>query len=504
MQADTCFAVVIFAFLLTIRFVVECAAATIEIFAADTAITVRENGTTLHTEDWQGGGAVFIDADGIAIAGKNYKKTAKIRAFALLRTPMHRTPTPAAAPFIAGNLWRHLINMTLARSVGILATFIVDFVDILFISRLDDAHLIAGMGFAAAALYFIRAVAIALGITTTVLVARAIGSGDRHRAARYAWDTSAFSFLLLTLLAALAWFAREPILTALGARGASLHHAADYLAIVLIGLPLLALGNCGTSTLFALGSARLAMYVSLSATAAQAVLDPIFIFVCGWGLQGAALASLAAQMVLVVAAWYVVIWRYRLRAPLCLRLLLLNIPAIIAIAVPAVLTNLTSPLATAYAARQMAPFGDDAVAAFAVIIRLVPVGFALLFSLSAAVAPIVGQNAGAAPLAHGPAFGRVFEQAGHGGGKGVRIAGGHQQAIDAIEHHGGQVAHAGGDHRQFGGQVLVDLQGREIEVVLGRVGCRGNVHLRQQSRNLMCLHGTGEAAVLQQAKGRER
>jgi|GEM_PF-2063288 len=208
---------------------------------------------------------------------------------------MHRPPTPATAPFIAGNLWRHLINMTLARSVGILATFIVDFVDILFISHLDDAHLIAAIGFAAAALYFIRAVAIALGITTTVLVARAIGSGDRHRAARYAWDTSAFSFLLLTLLAALAWFAREPILATLGARGASLHHAADYLAIDLIGLPLLALGNCGTSTLFALGSARLAMLVSLSATVTQAVLDPILIFACGWGLQGAALASLAAQ-----------------------------------------------------------------------------------------------------------------------------------------------------------------------------------------------------------------
>ena len=309
---------------------------------------------------------------------------------------MHRTPTPATAPFIAGNLWRHLINMTLARSVGILTTFIVDFVDILFISRLDDAHLIAGMGFAAAALYFIRAVAIALGITTTVLVARAIGSGDRHRAARYAWDTSIFSFLLLSLLAALTWFAREPILAALGARGATLHHAANYLGIILVGMPLLALGNCGTSTLFALGSARMAMLVSLGATVTQAVLDPILIFACGWGLQGAALASLAAQIVLVVAAWYVVIYRYHLRAPLRQRLLALNIPAIVAIAVPAVLTNLTSPLATAYAARQMALFGDDAVAAFAVIIRLVPVGFALLFSLSAAVAPIVGQNAGAA------------------------------------------------------------------------------------------------------------
>lgn len=327
-------------------------------------------------------------------------KTATIRAFALpYPTRMNRSLDPANAPFIEGSIWRHLINMTCARSVGILATFIVDFVDILFISRLGDARLIAGLGFAAAALYFIRAIAIALGITTTVLVARAIGGGDRHRAARYAWDTSAFSFILLTLLAAIAWFARVPILAALGAQGETLAHAADYLAIVLIGLPLLTLGNCGTSTLFALGSARLAMYVSIGATATQAVLDPIFIFVCGWGLRGAALAALISQAVLVAAAWYVVIWRYRLRAPLCLRLLMLNIPAIVAIAVPAMLTNLTSPLATAFAARQMAAFGDDAVAAFAVIIRLVPVGFALLFSLSAAVAPIIGQNAGAARFA---------------------------------------------------------------------------------------------------------
>lgn len=80
---------------------------------------------------------------------------------------MHRSPTPANAPFIVGSIWRHLLNMTLARSVGILATFVVDFVDILFISRLGDARLVAGIGFAAAALYFIRAVAIALGITTT-------------------------------------------------------------------------------------------------------------------------------------------------------------------------------------------------------------------------------------------------------------------------------------------------------------------------------------------------
>ncbi|WP_298643120.1 MATE family efflux transporter [uncultured Cardiobacterium sp.] len=300
------------------------------------------------------------------------------------------------AVFAEGGLWRHLLSMTAARSVGIMATFVVDFVDVLFISRLGDARLVAAVGFSAAALFFIRAIAIALGIATTALVAQAVGSGNEQRAARYAFNLSLLSFVLMATIATAVWLGRGTVLPWVGASGETLHFASGYLGIVLTGLPLLSLGNCGTATLFALGSARLAMLVSLSATLTQAALDPVFIFVLGWGLHGAALAAVCAQAVMAAVAWYCLLCRYRLRAPLAPHLLAADIPAITAIAFPAMLTNLTSPIATAYAARSMAQFGDAAVSAFAVIMRLVPLGFALLFSLSAAVAPIVGQNAGAA------------------------------------------------------------------------------------------------------------
>ena len=177
--------------------------------------------------------------------------------------------------------------MTAARSVGIMATFVVDFVDVLFISRLGDTRLVAAVGFSAAALFFIRAIAIALGIATTALVAQAVGSGNGQRAARYAFNLSLLSFVLMTTIAAAVWLGRGTVLSWVGASGETLHFASGYLGIVLIGLPLLSLGNCGTATLFALGSARLAMLVSLSATLTQAALDPVFIFVLGWGLRGA-------------------------------------------------------------------------------------------------------------------------------------------------------------------------------------------------------------------------
>jgi Na+-driven multidrug efflux pump len=72
-----------------------------------------------------------------------------------------------------------------------------------------------------------------------------------------------------------------------------------------------------------------------------------------------------------------------------------DFPAIWAIALPAILTQLATPFANAYVTYEVAPFGDEAVAASAIIGRLIPVAFGMIFSLSGSVGPIIGQNFGA-------------------------------------------------------------------------------------------------------------
>ncbi|MEN0001722.1 MAG: MATE family efflux transporter, partial [Pseudomonadota bacterium] len=62
---------------------------------------------------------------------------------------------------------------------------------------------------------------------------------------------------------------------------------------------------------------------------------------------------------------------------------------------PAVMTQLATPIGNAYVTAEIARYGDDAVAAWAVIGRLVPVAFGVIFALSGAVGPILGQNYGA-------------------------------------------------------------------------------------------------------------
>ena len=65
------------------------------------------------------------------------------------------------------------------------------------------------------------------------------------------------------------------------------------------------------------------------------------------------------------------------------------------IALPAILTNIAAPVANAYSVRAMSEFGQAAVAAGTIIDRVTPVAFGVLFAMSGAVGPIIGQNFGA-------------------------------------------------------------------------------------------------------------
>jgi Na+-driven multidrug efflux pump len=92
---------------------------------------------------------------------------------------------------------------------------------------------------------------------------------------------------------------------------------------------------------------------------------------------------------------YGVVWVHDLWGRLRVRTVLADAPAHIAVAIPAVLTNVATPVANAYVTRAMAPFGDTAVAGWAIVGRVIPVAFGAIFALSATVGPIIGQNYGA-------------------------------------------------------------------------------------------------------------
>jgi Na+-driven multidrug efflux pump len=151
----------------------------------------------------------------------------------------------------------------------------------------------------------------------------------------------------------------------------------------------------GGAILRAHGDARRAMMATIWGGVVNAVLDPILIFGLDLELTGAALASVSARIAIAVVALIPLIRHYGGFDRPTRDSLTVDLRPILAIAIPAILTQLATPIGQAYVTRSMAEFGEEAVAGMAIIARMTPVGFGIIFALSGAIGPIIGQNAGA-------------------------------------------------------------------------------------------------------------
>ena len=137
------------------------------------------------------------------------------------------------------------------------------------------------------------------------------------------------------------------------------------------------------------------MMVTLAGGIATAITDPILIFWLDFGVDGAAMATVLSRIMFVVVGSHGAIVVHRLMARPSLAQAAADFRPMFAVAGPAILTNLASPLALAFIMRVLAPFGEAIIAANAVVDRLVPIAFGVLFALTGAVGPIFGQNLGA-------------------------------------------------------------------------------------------------------------
>ena len=185
------------------------------------------------------------------------------------------------------------------------------------------------------------------------------------------------------------------LLSLLGAQGEAKRLAQLFIWTMTPGYILIAGAICCSFILRGLGDARRAMYITLSTALVTALADPIFIFGLGWGIQGAAAATVLGYVVSFGIGLHGVAKVHRFLNPMRLGGLKRDFPALWAIAFPAILTQLATPFANAYMTHEIAPFGDEAVAGFAIVGRVIPVAFGIIFALAGSVGPIIGQNHGA-------------------------------------------------------------------------------------------------------------
>jgi len=199
---------------------------------------------------------------------------------------------PAAtttARFLTGSLLRHVLVMAGTGAIGLVAVFAVDLINLFYISRLGEQAIAAAVGFAGVVAFFHTSICIGMMIGITACVARLLGANRLADARRMATHSLLIMVAVTAVLGLGTVLFLHPLLIALGAREEVARLAQRYLTVTMPSLPLLGLGMAGSALLRSVGDARRSMTVTLGAAAITACLDPLFIFVFGLGLDGAAI-----------------------------------------------------------------------------------------------------------------------------------------------------------------------------------------------------------------------
>jgi Na+-driven multidrug efflux pump len=144
---------------------------------------------------------------------------------------------------------------------------------------------------------FVLAVGALMGDGAAAYMSLKLGQDEEGEAAKSAAFGLIGSVAAGILIAVLYLIFMEPLCWVLGGTEANFSYAFSYGRIIAIGVPFVAISVAYGSIIRADGNPRLGMIGLLIGCVLNVILDPVFIFVCKWGMAGAALATIIGQIV---------------------------------------------------------------------------------------------------------------------------------------------------------------------------------------------------------------
>ncbi|KAA1161838.1 MATE family efflux transporter [Pseudoalteromonas distincta] len=295
-----------------------------------------------------------------------------------------------------------LKTMTIPMIFGMITLMMFNIVDTFFISLLGTEPL-AAVSFTFPVTFTVISLAIGLGIGTSAVIAKALGSNKIDEARFDASISLMVGVVLVIVLSSVGYLLIDPIFTLLGAGAQVLPLIHEYMNVWFIGSVFLITPMIGNSVLRASGGTKTPSIVMGGAGLINAVLDPILIFGFGpvpaLGIQGAAIASVVAWSVAVVIILYILAVKKRLLSLKAGKQTVTGaIRKILKIGLPAAGANMLTPVAMAVMTALVAHHGPEAVAAFGVGSRIESIASILVLALSMTLPPFVSQNFGAGKL----------------------------------------------------------------------------------------------------------
>ncbi|MGD1823181.1 MAG: MATE family efflux transporter [Pleomorphochaeta sp.] len=295
-----------------------------------------------------------------------------------------------------GSINKTLLRLGIPTMIGMIISALYSVVDAYFAGNLGVQQ-VGAISIVFPIVQIIIGLGMMFGTGAASYLSRLLGDEDRVKANKVASSALFYSIFVGLLLIIISLCFLTPLLKILGATNTILPYAKSY-AIIFISGSILNIFNITMNNLVAAeGRTKLTMTSMIVGGGLNIILDPIFIFVFNMGIQGAAIATVVSQA--ITSLIYV---NYILRNKGCLKFHYSfvefdksTLKEILKVGIPILIYQFLTSFSMAMMNSSASNYGDSAIAAFGVVMRLMTLGTYVVFGFMKGFQPFVGYNYGA-------------------------------------------------------------------------------------------------------------
>lgn len=305
-----------------------------------------------------------------------------------------KTPTALGTE----NIGKLLMQYAVPAIIAMTASSLYNMVDSIFIGHGVGTMAISGLALTFPLMNLAAAFGSLVGVGAATLISVKLGQKDYDTAQRVLGNVFVLNILLGVAFTVIVIAFLDPILYFFGGSDETVGYARDYMYIILLGNTITHLYLGLNAVLRSSGHPQKAMYATIATVIINTILDPVFIYGFGWGIRGAAIATIVAQIISLM--WQ--LWIFSSKEELLhfhrgiFRLKRKIVFDSLAIGMSPFLMNMAACFIVILINQGLKKYGGDlAIGAFGIVNRLVFIIVMIVMGLNQGMQPIAGYNFGA-------------------------------------------------------------------------------------------------------------
>ena len=305
-----------------------------------------------------------------------------------------KTPSALGTESIGKLLMQYAVPAIIAMT----ASSLYNMVDSIFIGHGVGTMAISGLALTFPLMNLAAAFGSLVGVGASTLISVKLGQRDYDTAQRVLGNVFVLNMVLGVAFTIIVMLFLDPILYFFGGSDQTVGYARDYMQIILLGNAVTHLYLGLNAVLRSSGHPQKAMYATIATVVINTILDPVFIYGFGWGIRGAAVATIVAQVISLT-------WQFKLFSNKdellhfhrgIFRLKRKIVFDSLAIGMSPFLMNLAACFIVIIINQGLKKYGGDlAIGAFGIVNRLVFIVVMIVMGLNQGMQPIAGYNFGA-------------------------------------------------------------------------------------------------------------